>query len=380
MLSILNTIHSKTSIKPKRTINYNKSVVLNYYDYINKDVALTKYKLPELKLIAKQHKLLITGNKSTIIERVETHFNRITNVIKIQKTFRGNMVRMYFKLKKDNINNTKLCVNETDGYTLEPLNEICPEKLFTYSDNKQFIYGFDILSLLTVYNKKGKIINPYNRERLDSNITNKIIIIGKLINILFPYVLDDNEKEIISSITSSQRSTPIHHTNRVVTNNVSVTPPIYSVNSEYHQLYLRIQEIREQPLQRRIENLFMEIDSLGNYTTSTWFTNLEFSDYISFYRSLYEIWSFRGQMTSETKRNICILGDPFAGNSYSNSYLLRLSINELQKICVAIMENMIFCGTNMSFRQIGALHVLTALTIVSIPARINLIWLYESIL
>jgi hypothetical protein len=86
-------------------------------------------------------------------------------------------------------------------------------------------------------------------------------------------------------------------------------------------------------------------------------------------------------MSSETKRSICQLDDPFSNNNLNHSaYLSRLSTGELQNICITIMEKMIYCGVNISFRQIGALHVLTALTMVSIPARINLIWLYESIL
>jgi hypothetical protein len=43
------------------------------------------------------------------------------------------------------------------------------------------------------------------------------------------------------------------------------------------------------------------------------------------------------------------------------------------------MENMVYSGINNEIRQIGAFHVLTALTMVSIPARHSMPWLYESI-
>ena len=44
------------------------------------------------------------------------------------------------------------------------------------------------------------------------------------------------------------------------------------------------------------------------------------------------------------------------------------------------MENMIYSGLNVEYRKIGALHSLTALTMVSIQARQIMPWLYESII
>jgi hypothetical protein len=43
------------------------------------------------------------------------------------------------------------------------------------------------------------------------------------------------------------------------------------------------------------------------------------------------------------------------------------------------MENLIYSGIDEEYRKIGALHVLSALTLVSSPARIAMPWLYESI-
>jgi hypothetical protein len=43
------------------------------------------------------------------------------------------------------------------------------------------------------------------------------------------------------------------------------------------------------------------------------------------------------------------------------------------------MENMVYCGVDDEYRKIGALHVLTALTGVSIGARTSMPWLYEAL-
>ena len=44
------------------------------------------------------------------------------------------------------------------------------------------------------------------------------------------------------------------------------------------------------------------------------------------------------------------------------------------------MENLIYSSVDIEYRKIGALHSLTALTVVSHGARRALPWLYESLL
>ena len=41
---------------------------------------------------------------------------------------------------------------------------------------------------------------------------------------------------------------------------------------------------------------------------------------------------------------------------------------------------MVYMGIDADHRNLGAFHILTALTIVSIPARTAMPWLYESIM
>jgi hypothetical protein len=44
------------------------------------------------------------------------------------------------------------------------------------------------------------------------------------------------------------------------------------------------------------------------------------------------------------------------------------------------MENMVYSGVDEEYRKIGCFHALSALTIVSYPARAALPWLYESVM
>ena len=55
-----------------------------------------KYKQIELKEICKQYGLKISGNKTELIKRILDRLREKESAIKIQKVFRGNMVRLFF--------------------------------------------------------------------------------------------------------------------------------------------------------------------------------------------------------------------------------------------------------------------------------------------
>ena len=49
------------------------NICLSYNDFYKQDICLKKYKLPELKLLAKFHKLHISGTKPGLIGRILSH-------------------------------------------------------------------------------------------------------------------------------------------------------------------------------------------------------------------------------------------------------------------------------------------------------------------
>jgi hypothetical protein len=156
----------------------------------------------------------------------------------------------------------------------------------------------------------------------------------------------------------------------VVTNALSI---------DEFNIYRNITAIRILPIQERINNLFMEIDQLGNYTQSEWFTELSHLNYARLYRSLYDIWNYRGQLSPTLKRNICPFHGPFEGIFPNSVRHVDLSTDDLKRACLIVIENMTYSGISPVIKQIGIMHALSALTIVSTPARESLTWLYESI-
>jgi hypothetical protein len=85
-------------------------------------------------------------------------------------------------------------------------------------------------------------------------------------------------------------------------------------------------------------------------------------------------------MDNITKYNICPFHSPFDGIFTRAVQYTELSILQIQLACLIVMENMIYSGIDEDYRRIGCFHALSALTIVSHPARISMPWLYESVI
>jgi hypothetical protein len=136
-----------------------------------------------------------------------------------------------------------------------------------------------------------------------------------------------------------------------------------------------MEEIRSHPIHRRIENLFIEIDLLGNYTSSSWFNDI--SNYSIFFIGLHSIWNYRIVTNIQEKRKISQLYDPFMTHTIYNTR--NMSNEEIKEVCVSVMENLIHGGIDEEYRKLGVYRVLMALTMVNLTARNSFMWLYESI-
>ena len=269
------------------------------------------------------------------------------------------------------------------------------------SNDGKFTFGCNIISLAHLIKTKKAVKNPYNREIISSTIIQNIIVLYNLIKIIFSlpadapifanmsYMLriysddDSSTNNMTRRNESLSRMHQLRYGNRNIDNDNHRAPTAQNymtqnnamVQERWHQLRV----IRSNPINMRIQGLFMEIDLLGNYTNMSWFTGLGRREYIRLYRIMYEIWNYRGGLTGETKHKICIVADPFHEISRRNLDFYQISMEMMQEICVKVMEYLVYCGIDDEYRKIGALHVLSALTVVSTPARMSMPWLYESI-
>jgi hypothetical protein len=359
----------------KKSIKKNEDLQpISYEEYMKGNICFYDYSLIQLKVSAKTYSLRISGRKHDIIERITEFFNRSKNAIIIQKTFRSWICRYIVKLRGPGLTNRELCVNDNDFCTMEPLNEIDYNYFYSFTDDKNFTYGFNICSLIELLKRNNKS-NPYNRDPL-SNITVKNIV--SLYNLSFilcekfastniPYILPN------SNITNMNRQ----RRNRIVNDYSPITRTIN--NMEDLTRYNMIRAIRNNSIDNRISELFIEIDALGNYTNREWFDNLDLRDYIRLYRKLYEIWYYRSELSREVQNNICPFYGPFDGIFSRPLLHSEITIEQIKTSCLIVMENMVYSGINIEFRKIGTLHALSALTVVSPSARNSLYWLYESV-
>ena len=140
----------------------------------------------------------------------------------------------------------------------------------------------------------------------------------------------------------------------------------------------KIVVFKQQPINTRINELFMYIDQLGNYTNANWFSGLNKRKYYIFYSQLRELWTFRAQIPNIVKNRICPFGDPFIQSSsiFRKPYD-QITEDEIIQGCLDVIENIIMSSTDVEYRKIGCLHVLTALTVVSPESRLQYGYLFD---
>ena len=97
-----------------------------------------------------------------------------------------------------------------------------------------------------------------------------------------------------------------------------------------------------------------------------------------FIRELHDIWQYRAEITSESKLAICPpTGDPFIGTNIVNIHSFRPNI--IKEFALSCIERLVKRGNSQDSKSLGAIYVLTALTLVSNSAATSLPWLYQSV-
>ena len=233
---------------------------LNYTNFFKSNMTLTKYKIPELKAFAKKNNMHISGTKQVLIDRITMFFIYTKNAIIIQRRFKGWMVRLAFSLHGTALKNRALCVNDTDFVTMEPIKDIELSHFFSFTDAKQFTYGFDIESLVHSVHKLKQTYNPYTREKLDGMVIANIITFYKLSLLIYPTV-----KNTVSSTGSVSNRPSTTRRSSTHVRNVNTPAANYNITTEVIASRIRILELRRLPIEQRIQNLFMEIAVLTNF-------------------------------------------------------------------------------------------------------------------
>ena len=299
-----------------------------------------KYNIVELKKICLQYKLPRGGNKEELMLRIYEYFKNSVYPLKIQRVFRGYLQRKLNILRGPALKKRSICNNDMDFYTMDDMVEIPTSQFYSYKDEDGFVYGFNILSIYNLLMKDSeRPKNPYNRNDFSIKIKDDIRRIIKL---------------------SRMMKVPIE---------------------------IEIKQETMDPRKRmemKILELFQLMNSYGNYSNSEWFINLSRSEHIRFARELVDIWNYRAQLTLSKKIEICpphgmpFLGTPYHINVATNINMNNLTNDTVMRFNVQIIENFIRTSIDADNKALGALYVLSALTLVSNEARNAMPWLYEA--
>jgi len=305
----------------------------------------TNYDIKQLKKLASEYKLKITGNKSVLIARIFSYLYLSIKILKIQKICKKYLLKKYIYYHGPAYINRTKCINTSDFFTMDELKDIPPSQFFSFEDDNKFIYGFDIMSFHNLIKKSGSniVLNPFNKMIISSTIIcrfNRLKSLSRLLNI--PINLNIDEPDIQNVI------------------NISLS-------------------------QTKAISLFNQIDQYGHYTNANWFMNLTREQLYNYSLELHELWNYRMNLSTSVKNRICHpTGNPFLIENLGNNqtfitHLVELNSTEEMRILILnIIDKMINNGINLESKELGCYIVLGALTLVSEEASISMPYLYES--
>jgi hypothetical protein len=274
------------------------------------------------------------NEKKTIItnEFISIPINSIKQTLKIQKWW-----RIFAPTKQRRRQGLarfipEFCNNQTDFYSMEDISGIPKYCLFSFIDEDNMLYAFDVRSLSSLIESvNGEVLNPYNRRQL----TESILFKAKT------FISWCRRKRIDTKWTPIEPSTP------------------------------------DQRFQIRVTDIFQKLDQLNYYTNPEWFLKMNIDDHKCFYVELHDIWFHRAGLAPEM-RDI-IIPPPARPFRYTvRDIVSQKSLENLRKINLDLINMFVSAAVDKSDRSLGAMYVVTALTLVNDQCAESYSWLYES--
>lgn len=248
--------------------------------------------------------LLIKELKNIIIKE-RFYLANQNYIILIQKNFRRWLI--YRK---------KLCYNDTDILTFNS-KYVIPEKyfyIFNDSTTKKK-YAYDIRTLIEIINSNYPSC-PYTFR-----------------------IFTDEEKNKINL-----------YKNKII---------LQGINIEIEKKVLT----EEEETNMKIKDVFYQINMLDNYTNSIWFKNLNIYQLYDLYLIMEDIWNYRSNMTTESKKKIVKGGILF---TYPKMMIKSIKSKiKLQNIILNDFSRLITEGIDREEMKLGAILILTGLVEVS---------------
>jgi hypothetical protein len=331
--------------------------LMDYREYVRNNNRILHFKWHELQSICRHYGLHVSGTKAVLRARLYNYFTRISHAVRIQRHWRKHIVMTWRKLS--GAFRPPPYVNDTDFYSLDPIDSLPIFRRFAFQDAQQFVYRFDIESLMTMFKSDRKITNPYNRQDMGEITTCQFFRVYLLVLIIFKgvHAVRRDDEDYIMDIVDDDDD--------VVEDDYLF--PVVPTAYRYAVVYQRIVSVNQR-LYQRTHEVFMEIDRLGNYSQSRWFERLNYFQLATFYQMYSRYWNTN--LTQQIRQNISPRRpNPFLCDDLT-TYTIPMDL--WCASCVDIMECMVYSGIDDDHRKLGALHVLFILTQVSHDAHLAL--------
>ena len=156
--------------------------------------------------------------------------------------------------------NKELCNNKEDFFTYENVDEIDNKYFFSYKDDKNIVWFFDIRSFKKLIEMKQP--NPYTMIPFNGNVIIRALkIIEKLNNM--------------------------------------------NISTDFKDEIKQVEKDKKKLLKQKVIDVFASIERLGLSVNSQWFTCLHIIHLKKIYGLMEDIWNYRAELSQEIKIKMC---------------------------------------------------------------------------
>ena len=226
--------------------------------------------------------------------------------------------------------------NDSDFFSTDSLADVQRVYFFSYKDVDNHCYGFDVRSIHSILYRARLMgetpLNPYTRSAMPTETQRSVTHLTKWL---------------------TKRGYTIEW--------APLEPPT-----------------PEQQWRMKVVDLFAKIDELNYYSSPDWFIGLTRERHIKFYREIHAIWNHRAGLSMQQKHAIV---PQFMQRLFRHApwALGDQTLESLQKINMNVIRLIISSAEDRNDRIIGAMYVVSTLTIVCEEAKQAYPWLYESV-
>ena len=269
-------------------------------------------------------------------QKVEAVITKDAYASKIQKWYR--LWRSLHMIRRRGLAyyDRSITTNDSDFFSTDSMKDISGIMFFSYKDTDGHYYGFDIRSIHTVIYRarvSGETPqNPFTRSPITQPIITKVMKLTKFLT-----------------------------THNYTIEWAPLTPPT-----------------PEQQWRMKVVDLFHKIDELNYYSSPDWFIGLSINGQRKLYAELHGIWTHRAGLSIAQKS---LIVPNYAQRLFRHPpwALGDQTIESMQKINMNVMRTMIISAEDRNDRIVGAMYVVSGLTLVNDQARAAYPWLYESV-